>query len=380
MTTRNSLGASSETARFINCRLILNLIREKQPVSRADLARLTGLQRSTVSLATEDLIQQKWIVEGDAGKLPRGRRPTNLLLNRRRKILCVDVHPAKTWIGVSDINGSLEFLEAIPTHQDERRAIRDLVSRLTKIIGARKPGETFEGVGICLPGRVDPAGGKLVFAPNLKWKPVDIKTPVEQATGLETVLENAANSCALAEMWFSQDNGLTNLAAVAVAEGLGVGIIANGRLVKGETGMAGELGHFPLDPSGPVCGCGRRGCWETLASEGACLRYYSQKIDFKDLLVLAKNGDAKALRALHKMAAQLARGVRMIVAGLAPERIVFVGDFTAVWDVFEPVIQEQIRQQAINSQSIIVMPARNHENARLLGTVALVLQKHFKAD
>jgi len=376
--------ASSETARQLNRRVILNLIRDKQPISRADLARLSGLQRST-----EQLIEDRWVVEGTTGRLPRGRRPTLLLLNQRRRILCVDLRPKRTFIGVSDVNGVFSFQESIATPPDPERAIRQIISRIRPLLksGTEDP---FEGIGISLPGRVDYSTQKLIFAPNLKWGSVDLKTPIERETGLEVALENAANACALAQIWFDRANTTRNLVTITVSEGIGAGIIADGHLIRGGNGMAGELGHFPLDPEGPQCACGKRGCWEMLASDRAAVRYYFESasrsvrsrqpdLEFRALLAMAQQGDVLAAKALDQMAAQLARGVRMIVAALDPEAILFIGEFTTAWSRFEPQIKTEVQRQKISSIPVTLIPARDGELTRLRGSVALVLYKHFGA-
>lgn len=379
--------ASSETARHINRRILLNLIRNRQPISRADLARFSGLQRSTVSLIIEELIADKWVVEGPTGRLPRGRRPTFLRLNRNRAIICIDIRPSRITIGISDVNGVFSSQDVILTPSDPEVAIGELLRRIQPLLKARSK-TSFEGIGISLPGRIDAMTQQLVFAPNLKWPATDLKSRIERATGLEVALENAANACALAEIWFGQMDNVRNLVAITVSEGIGAGIIADGHLFRSQSGMAGEFGHVPLDPDGPVCSCGNRGCWEVLASNRAALRYYFEsaapgkrtirsRLDFQDLLALAGQRDALALKALDKMAAQLGRGVRMIVAGLAPELIVFVGEFTAAWDRFKPRIQKEIEQQNISATPISLIPGPDGAMARLRGTVALVLHKHF---
>jgi predicted NBD/HSP70 family sugar kinase len=347
--------ASSETARHLNRRVILNLIRDKQPISRADLARLSGLQRSTVSLIAEELIEDRWVVEGTTGRLPRGRRPTLLLLNQRRRIICIDIRPKRTFIGISDVNGVFSFQESIPTAPDAHRGVRQIIARLWPLLKTRTE-HPFEGIRISLLGRIDFATQQLIFAPNLKWAPVDLKTPTERATGLEVVQEYAANACALAEMWFNRTNTIRNLVTVTVSEGIGTGIITDGRLVRGANGMAGELGHFPLDPDGPRCGCGKRGCWDVLASDQAALRYYFEsaarssrsrqpEMDFSGLLSLADQGDTLASKALDKMAAQLAYGMRMLDCRPGP------GGASSGWGIygglgrFEPRIRRSCRNR-----------------------------------
>jgi len=246
-------------------------------------------------------------------------------------------------------------------------------------------GFMLEGVGISLPGRFDFKSQRLVFAPNLKWPEFDLKTPIERATGLEVELENAANACVLAEMWFGQAQGIRDLVVITVSEGIGTGVFVNGHLARGLNGMAGEFGHVPLEPDGPLCGSGRRGCWEVLASNRAAARYYLESAShaggpsFQDLLVLAEQGDTLASKALDKMAHYLGRGMRMIVAGLAPEVIVVVGELTQSWHRFGPLIEAEVAAQVLAGRPPRVVPAQDGAVARIRGTVALVFQRHFGA-
>jgi len=373
--------ASSETARDINRGVVLNLIRRRQPISRADLARVSGLQRSTVSLITEQLIREKWVVYGPLGRLPRGRRPTFLQLNASRAILVVDLRPNQTTIAVADVNGRFLSQEAMPTPDDAETAIANLSSRIRRLIKEHRD-RLIEGVGISVPGRVDPVTQRVVFAPNLKWGAFDLKGPLEKATGVHVDLENAAKACVLSEVWFGHTENVRNMVVVTVAEGIGTGIYANGQLAPGMNGMAGEFGHVPLDPEGPVCSCGARGCWEVFASNTAALRYYHESSTaegptFRDLLALAESGDALALKAVDKMAHALGRGMRMIVVGLAPEEIVVVGEIARHWKRFGPVIESEVAAAVLAGKPPRVRPAADPGTARLRGTVALVLQKHF---
>jgi predicted NBD/HSP70 family sugar kinase len=223
-------------------------------------------------------------------------------------------------------------------------------------------GLLFEGIGISVPGRFDDKQQRVIFAPNLKWQEFDLRAPLEKATGLKVELENAANACVLAEVWFGQAERTRDLVVVTVSEGVGVGIFSNGHLVRGLNGLAGEFGHVPLDLDGPQCGCGSRGCWEVYASNWAALRYYQEFggadcSTFKDLLSLAKSGDALALGALDRMAKAIGRGLRMIVAGLSPEEIVFVGDFTRLWNRMGPGIEADVAAAALVGKPPRVRPA-----------------------
>jgi predicted NBD/HSP70 family sugar kinase len=377
--------ASSETARHINRGIVLNLIRNRQPVSRADVARFSGLQRSTVSLIVEELITDEWVVEGSMGRLPRGRRPTFLQLNENRAVVCVDIRPSGINIGVGDVNGAFTPQDAFATPPDPAVAVKELIRRI-KALMKKRTGTPFDGIGVSLPGRIDLSTHQLVFAPNLKWPAIDWKDTLEKATGLSVELENAANACALAEIWFGKSGEMRDLVAITVSEGIGTGIIAHGQLISGRRGMAGEFGHVPLEPDGPLCSCGNRGCWEVLASNRAALRYYSEcnpdpsaavGVTFTALLALAERGDTLANQALTRMAVQIGRGTRMVVAGLAPEAITFIGEFTSAWSRFRPVIEAEVQAQSISSEPTILLAGQNGATARLRGTIALVFQKHF---
>lgn len=382
----NTQVASSETARDINRGVVLNLIRRRQPISRADLARVSGLQRSTVSLITEQLIREQWVVYGPTGRLPRGRRPTFLRLNDRRAILVADVRPTEITVAVADVNGRFLSHGAIPTPADPQVAVSDLAARIRHLTQVHSD-LIFEGIGISVSGRFDPTRQQIVFAPNLKWQDFDLKGPLERATGMRVELENAAIACALAEVWFGNLDKVRDFVVVTVAEGIGTGIFMNGQLAQGRHGMTGEFGHVPLDPAGPRCGCGGRGCWEVYASNRAALRYYHESSPsangptFQDLLVLAEAGDALAVRALEKMAHALGSGMRMIVAGLAPEEIVIVGEFASQWPRLGPIIEAEVAAAVLVGKPPRVRPATAEPSmARLRGTVALVLQRHFGAS
>src|SRR5262245_45610405 len=251
--------ATSETARDINRRIVLNLIRTHQPISRADLARQSGLQRSTVSLIAEQLIDERWVTEGANGHAARGRRPRFLHLNKERVgIIGINIRPATTTFALTDLDGHFVAQESIATGKNPERFISELIPRIENLMRVR-PEISYEGIGISLPGRVDLASERLVFAPNLGWSEFDLKTPLEKATSLPVELENAANACALSEIWFGRHTqGVRNLIAITVSEGIGSGLILNQQLVRGSGGVAGEFGNMTIVDAGIVCRRGNR--------------------------------------------------------------------------------------------------------------------------
>lgn len=371
-------SASNKTPRQINRNLVFNLIRTRQPISRADLARISGLQRSTISLIVEDLIRDKWILEGSTGRLPRGRRPTFLELNHQRAVIALDIHPAQTTVAVADLGGRIVAQNIVVLPADANKAIVPIIAAIKKLMAVHAD-KSFDGIGISLPGRTDPVEQKPIFAPNLNWPVLSIKSRIERATNLRVEMDNVANACALSEVWFGESDGLHDLVVVNVSEGLGTGIFANGMLLRGANGMAGEFGHVEMEANGPLCGCGNRGCWEMLASNRAGLRYYEEisghaaPSSFAALVKMAQEGeDAAAIKALEKMGHFLGRGLRMIVSALAPSEIIIVGDITSAWYMFGPKVEAELKQNSL-SKAPKLRPAYEGNTARLRSAVALVM-------
>jgi predicted NBD/HSP70 family sugar kinase len=374
--------ASSETARGINRNIVLELIRAGQPLSRADLARSSGLQRSTVSQIVEQLIREKWVREGAVATLARGRHPTLLGLNEDLAVIAVDLHPRLATVAVIDLNGRLLSRSLVPLTSNpvaSTRSITDCIERLRQAFS----GNSIEGIGISLPGRIDPGTQRLVFAPNLHWSDFDLKGLIEKETGLAVGMENAATACLLAELLFGRLNGISDAVLVTVSEGVGTGVFANGQVITGHQGMAGEFGHFSMDPSGARCACGRRGCWETFASCQAALRSYQElqpkapAITFNELLNKAEEGDKAAARALADQAHHIGRGLGPIIAGLSPEVIFIAGDITSAWHRFGPIIEKEAAELTLVGTPPKILPTHDGDIARLRGAAALVFQRRF---
>jgi predicted NBD/HSP70 family sugar kinase len=379
--------ATSETARDINRRIVLNLIRSHQPVSRADLARHSGLQRSTVSVITEQLIQENWVKEGIMGIVPRGRRPRFLHLCKERVgIIGVDVRPVTTTVVLSDIEAHFELQESFSTPRKPEEFIAQAARCVRRMIKAR-PKIAYEGIGLSLPGRVDLKTRRLVFAPNLIWSDLDLKASLERATELPVELENAANACALAEVWFGRHTrAVRNLVAITVSEGIGAGLILNHQLVQGSSGLAGEFGHTTIIEDGLECRCGNRGCWEVYASNLAALRYYAESTKssrhattFDEVLRLAEQDDPKAVAAIQKMGRYLGSGLAMLATGLAPDLIVVIGEVTRVWNHIDPIITATVHSRLPTRTAPRILPSDPVAQSRLVGAIALVLQRHFGA-
>jgi predicted NBD/HSP70 family sugar kinase len=373
--------ASSEIARDINRDIILELIRSHQPVARADLSRLSGLQPSTVSSIAEQLMAERWITESGVVRRPRGRRPTLLSLNDSLVMLAVDVRPRRAVVAVVDLNGRFLTRQDVLLPSNPEPALSRIVDHMQDM-RRRHANHTFEGIGISLPGRVDPETQRLLLAPNTSWVGFDIKGMVEERMNLKAELNNAANASLLSELWFGRMDGVRNAVLVSIVEGIGVAIFANGQVVCGHQGLAGEFGHIPIDPTGPLCGCGQRGCWEVFASSNAALRLYaefapaSSPLSIQGLMQLVEEEDEHAVAAVSLQARYIGRGLRLITASLSPELILITGDLTGSWQRFGPIIEEELRNTMLAGPPPRLTRITDVEVSRLRGAAATALQRH----
>ncbi len=371
-------SASNKMPREINRNLVFNLIRIHQPLSRADLARLSGLQRSTISLIVEALIRERWISEGSTVRLPRGRSPTALHLNHQRAVVALDIQPSQITIAAIDLGGTIIAQNKVILPEDPGKVIGTIIREVKKILASNS--RSFDGIGISVPGRPEPSPEHPVFTPRIKWPVLTLQTRLQRATGLRVKMDNVANACVLAEVWFGESDGMKDLVVVNVSEGIGAGIFVNGRILRGRDGMAGEFGHVQIESDGPVCACGGTGCWESFASNRAGLRYYqeitgkSTPTTFEALVRLAQNGDASAVMAIEKMSLSLGRGLRMIAAALAPSEIVVVGEITNPWYLFGAKIEAEMMHNSLPSPPRL-RPSVEASTARLRSAVALVMNE-----
>jgi len=364
-------------------------------MSRADLARRSGLQRSTVSAIIDQLIGEGWVTEGATSRISaRGRRPRFLHLNvERAGIIAVDLRPGTTRVGLAGLDARFVVQTDWPTPSRPD----DFARKLARTVAAFRDthrGMLYEGVGVSLPGRVDESG-TLLFAPNLGWGQVNLRRLLESKLDLPVVFENAASACALAELWFGRHpDDVRDLVAVTVSEGIGVGLLLNGQLFHGTDALAGEFGHLTLDEAGPPCSCGKRGCWEQFASNSAALAYYRGETDgsqpssrapksgaltFEELVNRLDRGDERAEETIDRMARYLGIGLAPIVTGLAPQVLVIVGAITAAWNRVGPIIEDVVRSRSMSLVRTRIVPTDPATQPRLRGAVTLVVQQHFAA-
>ncbi|HTG93593.1 MAG TPA: ROK family protein [Pyrinomonadaceae bacterium] len=379
--------ARSNTIRDINRQIILNYIRERGPISRADIAHETALQRSTVSLIVEDLAAEG-LVEEVGGKSSGGRPPLLLSLRTADAVaIGVDVGTARTLVATSDLAGRVLQWERFDTPRDSKDLIANIVTHAREL--NEKNGNTIEGIGISLPGLVDSGGTKL-YVPQFKWRDIPLVEEVSAQIGLPVSLENDANAAALAELWFGRPEirEVRDFILVLVEEGVGTGIVFDGQVYRGEAGAAGEFGHMTIGSGAPVaCASGSRECWEAFASERSALARYRNLMEnrnggtnpsFGDLMDLALHDNDAARIALTETAHYLGIGIANLIRGLAPEAVIVGGPIVRAW----PVISEQIQNTVESSicrglPSTRIIASTLGPEPTLMGALSLVLASKF---
>lgn len=392
---RHPRVATRGTTREINRRIALNLIRTNQPISRADLARLMGTRRGAVSLLVNKLIQDGVVYEGATGEAKRGRKPTFLYIDsRKRCVVAVDIRPTRTFIMVTDLLGQqLASVTSLPTERDPRRFVTALVKRIKSILIEHKDLGRCQGVGVVVPGMVESETGRVLLAPNLGWRSVELRDPIAVALGLPVHIENSGKACALAQLWSTRDaKAPSNFVYITVSDGLGVGIVLGGEIMRGQHNIAGEFGHVPLNIDGPRCGCGATGCWEAYVSNLATLsRYFGRDLRERpvsadvaaftvdDLIARARGGDGKALAALLSTARYLGLGLGAVVNAIDPAHVYIGGEITAAWDLIEPTVRAGLAERALTppAGATPITIALPDQYPRLRGAAALVAAPSF---
>lgn len=379
--------ARSDTIRYINRQIVLNYVREKEPISRAEISHETALQRSTVSLIVEELKSQGLIyeVEGES----TGGRPPNLLKLRAAGCIAigVDLGTAHTTVATADLVGRVLRRETFVTEPDLEATFRRIVSCIQSFISVEP---SIEGIGISLPGLVDSETGTALFIPHFKWRDWSIADDLSEITGMPVSVDNDANAAALAELWLGRPEvrDIRDFIFVLVEEGLGTGIIFDGQVYHGMTGGAGEFGHMTIGKGAPVaCAAGSNECWEAFASERAALARYFQRrptsqretITFKRLVDYAFSGNEDARSALIETANFLGLGISNLMKGLSPEAVIVGGQIARAWPLISQELHDAIAKNSICSglPSAPAFASTLGGDTRLMGALSLVLAGKF---
>ena len=377
-------AARSNTIRDINRQIVLNYVREREPISRAEIARETALQRSTVSSIVETLQAEGLVEEIGEGESTGGRRPTMLRLRSAGAMAVgVAITPTVTTIATSNLAGRVLGRVEFPTNASWEITRAQVVE---SILALRKRHPALEAVGVSLPGLVDKERGQALYIPYFQWRDVAVEQELAAGTGLGVTIDNDANAAALAELWFGRQeiSQTRDFIMILVGAGIGTGTIFDGQVYRGQHGAAGEFGHMIIGTGAPTaCSCGNYDCWEAFASERAALARYqaasdSPCQDFGELVTRGLNQETAARDALLETAHYLGIGVSNLIVGFSPRAVIISGPIVRAWSLVAQALSEPIDRSIRRGLAAApIIPSTLGEQPALMGALSLVLAHKF---
>jgi glucokinase-like ROK family protein len=389
--------------RQINLAVIMHQLRENAPISRAALAEITGLNKTTVSSLVRELIERQFVrevgYESPGSGRGAGRLAMLLTLNPRAGYI-VSMEIGVDFLMAICTNFAPETMWQVKEEIDPDMGQQVIIDRLLALLyqGQNIGNEychTLLGVSIGVPGLVDQTSGTLLYAPNLRWENVHLRKRLEGLIDAPLVVDNEANMAALGEHYFGVARGYNEVLYLSAGVGLGGGLVHNGQVFSGVTGFGSEFGHMTMDPEGEFCNCGNRGCWETQVSQRALFRYLRRSAGQGNKTMLtemtkgnlgaltvpmvveaADQKDRMALEALEVLGHHLGIGIASLVNALNPELVVFGGIMSLASDYLLPVVKKELHQRALrwNREAIKVVVAKHGQEACVMGGVARIFQ------
>lgn len=381
-------AAGHDMLRLVNRRILLSIVSDRQPISRADIAKISGLNKATVSTITSELLREKFFIEDGLGKTTPngGKPPTPLRINELRfGLFGLDIRADETILALSDFRSRLAARRSFETEADPRAFMKKIAAEIIDLRAEHKELIEIGGVGVSLPGLVDNHTGTFLTSVVLPWREVPVVKWLEDATGLPVIIDNSARCAALAEIWHSkaQYAHVRNLLYVSVSSGLACGVVVDGGLYRGGTNCAGQFGHASIDFNGPECRCGQRGCWDLYASDNATIARYKKmrngivkrNLTMRRIVELVESGDSAATEAIRETARYLGIGITGLINGLDPEVIVIGGEITKAWELIEPIIATEVKRNLLRPHARHIAIRRSAFEVRpsLKGALTLVL-------
>ncbi len=388
------ISGNARVLRNVNRALILNLIREKQPISRSRIAQFTGMNKSTVSNIVAELLAEGLIFEEKSYDPKIGRNPIHLRLQLGRHLVgAINFDVPESYVAVADLDGSILQTSPVPSLNRRPEALAAAcMEELLKICSARNI-PALRGVGISIAGVSDPENLTVYYAPRLGWERVDIGAILRKLCRQDCffITHNDAKAAALAELWFGDKRrNLAHFVYVYIGDGVGAGIVVNKQLLSGAHHAAGEFGHMTIMEHGELCSCGKHGCWEAYASNPATVRRYlagrkenlgeASQVSFAEILRASRSGDRHAAAVLKQTGYYIGLGVANILKAIDPEVVVIGGEITEAFDLILPEIRSVVRRHSffgLESRIRIVPSSLKVKPPQLLGAATLAIRELF---
>jgi len=382
------------SVRSINRARIISLIRRSPGIMRADLSRLTGLSKGTISALVENLLTEGFLFEDSANGMRE--RKLGLHLNRETGVA----------IGFEIWAEECRAIVTDPNMRILHRCVRPLVSHAVQptidtIIAMHTEllsGQSVSCLGsvISLPGPVDRSGQSLVFSESLGWSDVPLGTILEKVLGWHVSLINRPRAALLGEHWYGAGTGILDIVEVTISSGIGLGIMVAGQLLGGAAGFGNELGHTTVVPDGPLCQCGNRGCLERVASMPAIIEQVQEHltagspipaiwcnrsldpITYRDIIDAARDGDAVVLDVIRQACQYIGVAVANLIDILNPSRVIIGGQLVEVGELVINMIRETAQRRVfpLSFRGVEIVRGQLGPDASCIGACALAIDRY----
>ncbi|WP_175615047.1 ROK family transcriptional regulator [Piscibacillus halophilus] len=368
-----------------NKSLVLEAIKNHSPISRASIAELTQLNKGTVSSLVNELIEDQIVTETGPGQSSGGRRPIMLLFNSNAGYsIGIDIGVNYLLGILTNLNGEIITEKKVDLNHHEFESVMDQVQSIVDYLKSQMNPTPYGlvGIGVGVPGTVH-KNGTVLLAPNLGWRDIPLKEHMERLFQVPVTVENEANAGSYGEKIYGVGRGFDNIAYISAGIGIGVGLIINGKLYKGNNGFSGEMGHMTVELNGKLCRCGNRGCWELYASEQTIIEKAkeadipNEKATLENLIHLAEQGNSKANDIFSEIGELLGIGITNIINTFNPEQIIIGNRLAMANNWIKPSLDQKLKQNLLSffQEDLSIQFSTLNSYSASLGVSAFTIEK-----
>ncbi len=405
------MRGSFENMKQLNVSMILRLIRENAPVSRAQIAVMSGLTAATVTNITQKLLDINLILECGLRESGGGRPAVEIRLNpSAHYVFGICFAPKRVDVVLSNFEADIIESESIPVEKKDHvsviNTVMEIIDRMIKTHKVKR--KLILGAGAAVNGIVDVENGRSVFAPYYQWRNIPLQSLLEDRLKCPVFIENDTNAMAISERWFGlmrdyklKTNVDESFIALNIGNGVGAGIVINDKIYHGCNYAAGEIGHFVVDENGTLCSCGKKGCLESLVSlpaieenvkkmltdkmpqtQNSVLNTDIENVNIGSICEAARNGDVFAAEIIRKAGRNVGYAIASLLTSLNPSRVIIGGEIINAGDIFFNEIRATIEKETLEVlySPLEILPSHLGRYRAARGAVALVLSDFFKAE
>jgi predicted NBD/HSP70 family sugar kinase len=369
--------------------LMLRLIRAAQPISRTEIARRLGVDKSTITDNVKPLMARGLLREETLASSGQGRKPRGLsYVSDRDFFIGVNLGVRTTQVGFTTLSGEIMEEDDFTTPPDVETTLKMTRERIDDLL-ERNAGKICRVIGVSVPGLADAERKKLIYAPNLGWRNIDLEKALQPDKNIKVVVENDATAAAMYEARLkirdSSDGLVSSFVLVRSGTGIGVGLVIGSEVFRG-SGIAGEFGHMTIVAGGKTCVCGNRGCWEKYASAASAaslymgdrpLRPHENLPRFIEIVAKAQGGEIRAQRTIEKIGDYLGIGIANVIMGVGIPRVVISGRLVYGWKFIERPMREAIQKSIIGKTENWSVEAGQPQGSALGGALEVAVEEHL---